>query len=107
MSESNIRKTIYIPEELQKKLAQESIVAGVSQTELIRRAIASYLEFLETGKRPDDRIREVAGCLDDEKDEQRKQRKRVLDSFIGIFDDDDLPEDLSENHDKYLYGGEG
>ncbi len=32
------------------------------------------------------------------------KRRRLLGSFIGIFDDDDLPEDLSENRDKYLYG---
>ena len=31
---------------------------------------------------------------------------RLLGSLAGLIEDDDLPEDLASNHDRYLYGGE-
>ena len=43
MGKNDVRKTIYISVELQKKLEQESVVSETSQTELIRQAVAAYL----------------------------------------------------------------
>lgn len=102
MGKNEVRKTIYISEELQKKLEQESVVSGLSQTELIRQAVTAYLETPVA-----DRAAELpARYPDDEEDERQKKRMRLLGSLAGFIEDDDLPEDLAINHDKYLYGGE-
>jgi hypothetical protein len=93
VGEDSVRKTIYIPEGLQRRLERESVIEGVSQTELIRRAVAGYLE-----------VRETAAYEVEKEDERLKERKRLLGSFVVLIEEDDLPEDLARNHDKYLYG---
>ena len=115
MGKDSVRKTIYISDELQRKLEQESIVADLSQTEMIRRAIAVYLEIravsrgagTERTAAAGDMVRELAEYLDEEEGEKRKKRRSLLGSLAGLIEDDDLPEDLARGHDKYLYGGEG
>jgi hypothetical protein len=79
------RKQIYIAKDQEyglKKLAERR---GVSESLLIREAVAQYLVEHETP-------------------ELRSMEDHPLWGIVGICDDPDAPTDGSINHDFYLYG---
>jgi hypothetical protein len=81
-----IRKQIYLTEEEDKRLRQEAVIESIPQTEVIRRALNHY--FKERTKA------------------HKSDRRRLLESVVGMFGED-MPTDLSAEHDKYIYGGGG
>jgi len=85
MKPEMVKKQIYLTREEEKLLVRESFIEGVSQAEVIRRALDSY----------------VAG-----KARRKRDRKDPLYKFVGVFGDFEVPEDFSSNLDKYVYGGE-
>lgn len=86
MKKDMVKKQVYLTREEEKMLIRESFIEGVSQAEVIRRALDSY----------------VAG-----KAGRAKERKDPLYKFIGAFGDTEVPEGFSSDLDKYLYDGEG
>jgi hypothetical protein len=77
-----IRKQFSISEEMARRLKQESSLCGVAESEFVRRALERYLESASD------------------------ERAQILSSLIGAFGDTNVPRDLAEEHDKYLYGSE-
>lgn len=75
------RKQIYLEEEMAKKIEQFSNIKNISQAEIIRRAIDYYFKEKQIEEKENEPLLELAGIVD-----------------VDI-------EDGSENHDKYLYGG--
>ena len=76
------RKQIYLREEMARKIEQLSNLQGISQAEIIRRAIDYYFKEKKIEGNQDEPLLELAGIVN-----------------IDV-------KDGSENHDKYLYGGE-
>lgn len=81
-----VRQTILLPRDLKQLVARESYTYGISQNELISRALRAYLE------------REEAGSVEQPDDD--------FESIVGLFGKG-LPEDLAAEHDKYIYGKGG
>ena len=76
-----MRTQLYLPEELVlelKFLAQE---LNTSVSETIRRTISKGIPKV------------------------KKKKSRGLDNIVGMIKTDKAPKDLSENLDKYLFGG--
>lgn len=76
------RTTIMLPEEIKKRAEQISREQGVSLAELIRLSLLMYMK--------------------------PKTSKNLKDSLLSDSEvyTKPVPEDISENHDKYLYGDE-
>ncbi len=71
--------TVRIPRQLRAALYRASQAAGLRNSDVVRRALQSYLALPdECDKRPAERVRDLIGCLDS-----------------GI-------PDLAENHRKYI-----
>lgn len=81
--EGLVRQTILLPRGLKQMVVRESYAYGISQNELISRALRAYLER-----------EEVNGT--EERDEE-------FESIIGMFGKG-LPADLAADHDRYIYG---
>jgi hypothetical protein len=77
-----VRQTVLIPEDLKHLVVRESYAYGVSQNELISRAIRAYLAGEEPGP-------------GDEPDGE-------FASVVGMFGKG-LPRDLAAEHDRHLY----
>lgn len=77
-----VRQTILLPEDLKHLVARESYTCGVSQNELISRAIRAYLTREEPG----------AG----------EEPDAEFESVVGIFGKG-LPRDLAVEHDRHIY----
>ncbi len=75
------RKQIYLEEEMIKNIEQLSNSKNISQAEIIRRAIDYFFQENKMKQKDSEPLLELAGIAD-----------------VDI-------EDGSENHDKYLYGG--
>ena len=76
------RKQIYLDAESDRALKMLALETKISESEHIRRAVASYIAKQKT---------EIA-----DKDPIRK--------IIGLSDNPHGPSDASINHDRYLYG---
>jgi len=76
-----IRTQLYLPEEitLELKLLAQQLNTSVAET--IREVIAKGLPQI------------------------KKKKAKNLDAIVGMVKSDRAPKDLSENLDKYLYGG--
>ncbi len=77
-----VRQTILLPEDLKHLVARESYTYGVSQNELISRAIRAYLTEEEPG----------AG----------EEPDADFESIVGIFGKG-LPRNLAADHDHHIY----
>lgn len=77
-----LRKQIYIDEELERGLKAVAARTGEAEAVHVRAALREYLR----GHEP------IAS------------REDPLSSLIGIVDDENLPDDVAEQHDHYLYG---
>lgn len=78
-----IRKQIYIDEELESGLKAVAARTGEPEAVHVRAALRDYLKDKTPGI-----------ALD---------RDPLLD-LVGLVDDPDLPNDVAEEHDHYLYG---
>lgn len=76
------RTQMYFPADLYRKLKSISASQSRSIASVVREAVERYIKDIESGKPEDDPIFQM----------------------IGIAEAD---EDLSEEHDRYLYGKEG
>lgn len=88
MKSEMVKKQIYLTRDEEKLLIRESFIEGVSQAEVIRRALDSYTS------------------VKSERKKGSKRKKDPLYGFVGVFGETEVPEDFSSNIDKYLYGGE-
>jgi hypothetical protein len=88
MKPEMVKKQIYLTRDEEKLLIRESFIEGVSQAEVIRRALNSYASAKSESKKGG------------------KRKKDTLYDFVGVFGETEVPEDFSSNIDKYLYGGE-
>lgn len=73
-----LRKQIYLPEEYEEQLKEISIVMDVTESSIIREALAEYLKKIKASK-----------------------KKNTLYDLIGLCNKG--KKDASINHDKYLY----
>jgi predicted DNA-binding protein len=79
-----VRKQLYIDDDLAARLKVLSTRTRRPEAEHVRAALRAYL---------DDQA-PVGTGLD------------ALEDVIGLIDDPDLPDDIAEHHDRYLYGAE-
>lgn len=79
------RKQIYMAKEQEDQLKELAERRGVSESYLIREAVAAYL-------------------VDQEPLAVERAEDHPLWELIGVADGADLPEDGALNHDSYLYG---
>ena len=79
------RKQIYIAKEQEDALKELAFKQGVSESHLIREAVAAYIADQQevTVGRPED---------------------HPLWQLVGVLDDAEAPADGALNHDHYLYG---
>jgi plasmid stability protein len=75
-----IRKQVYIDEELEAELKALAGKSGRSEAEHIREALRRYLASRPGRKGPDPLLQ-----------------------LVGLVDFEDGPDDVAENHDRYLY----
>jgi len=93
---TSVRKQIYITEDEEKMLREQSFVQKTSQAQIIRQALEVYGVLLASG-------RDLEGTLKRLIKEDRT--RNPLDKLVGMFQDD-VPADMAEQHDRYIYGGE-
>ena len=77
-----VRKQLYIEDDLEARLKALAARTKRSEAEHVRAALRAYL----------DEQTPVTAGLD------------ALDDIVGLVDDPDLPDDIAEHHDRYLYG---
>ncbi len=77
-----IRKQLYIEEDLDRALKREAARTGRPEAEHVRAALRAYLEK-RRARRPD---------------------KDPLLELVGLVKDASGPDDVAEEHDRYLYG---
>ena len=76
--------TVRIPIHLREALDRASQAAGLRTSDLVRRALQSYLALPdERDKRPAERVRDLIGCLDSGiPDLAENHRKYIIESLI-------------------------
>ncbi len=92
--QTNVRKQIYITEDEEKMLREQAFVQKTSQAQIIRQALEVYRVLLSGARDLEATLKRLV------KDDKTRN---PLDKIIGMFDDD-VPADVSEHHDRYLYG---
>jgi hypothetical protein len=79
-----VRKQLYIDDDLDARLKVLAARTKRPEAEHVRAALRAYLD----AQTP------VSGGLE------------ALDDVVGLVDDPDLPDDIAEHHDHYLYGSQ-
>jgi hypothetical protein len=100
-----VRKQVYFTEEEERSLRQLSFLEDRSQADIIREAVDHYLEHGQAG------TGNAQGKVDKESGwsagKPPAKKSLPLDRIVGLAGSLDAPDDLSSDHDRYLYGGEG
>lgn len=81
-----VRKQIYIDEELERGLKTLAARTGDAEAVHVRAALREYLQERRT----------LAAA-------ERSEDDPLL-RLVGMVDDPELPDDMAEQHDHYLYG---
>jgi len=79
-----VRKQLYIDDDLAARLKVLAARTRRPEAEHVRAALRAYL---------DERAPAGTGL-------------EALDDIVGMIDDPDLPDDIAEHHDRYLYGAQ-
>lgn len=77
-----LRKQVYITEDLDVALKRLAVATGTAEAVHIRAALRAYVEAHPVPPPASD----------------------PLAALVGLVDDGDGPDDVAENHDRYLYG---
>ncbi len=93
---TSVRKQIYITEDEQRMLEQQSFVQKTSQAQVIRQALDLYGAILAGGRELENILKRLV---------KEDRTRNPLEKIIALFEDE-VPGELSERHDRYIYGGE-
>ena len=105
MGEKMVRKQVYFTEEEERGLRQLSFLEDRSQADIIREAVDHYLEEGRSGTASaPGKGRKASGRP---AGSPPAKKNLPLDRIVGLAGDLEAPDDLSYDHDRYIYGGEG